>query len=44
MDEALKLKRDIFEKKNFRALNDGHKSNSSNEDNSLSSLKYFFSI
>ncbi|CAD8179921.1 unnamed protein product [Paramecium pentaurelia] len=38
MDEALKLKRNIFEKNNFRALNDGHKSNSSNEDNSLSSF------
>ncbi|CAD8192002.1 unnamed protein product [Paramecium octaurelia] len=38
MDEALKLKRNIFERKNFRALNDGHKSHSSNEDSSLSSF------
>ncbi|CAK87690.1 unnamed protein product (macronuclear) [Paramecium tetraurelia] len=38
MDEALKLKRNIFERKNFRALNDGHKSHSSNEDGSLSSF------
>ncbi|CAD8084275.1 unnamed protein product [Paramecium sonneborni] len=37
MDQALKLKRNIFERKNFRALNDGHKSDNSNENNSFSS-------
>ncbi|CAD8117019.1 unnamed protein product [Paramecium sonneborni] len=37
IDEALKLKRNIFERKNFRALDDGHKSDNSNVDNSYSS-------
>ncbi|CAD8196983.1 unnamed protein product [Paramecium pentaurelia] len=38
IDEAMKLKRNIFDRKNFRALNDGHKSDNSNDDNSLSNI------
>ncbi|CAD8106695.1 unnamed protein product [Paramecium sonneborni] len=38
IDEALKDKRNIFERNNFRALNDGHKEESSEDDNYLSSV------
>ncbi|CAK56624.1 unnamed protein product (macronuclear) [Paramecium tetraurelia] len=38
IDEALKHKRKIFDSMNFRALNDGHKGESSEDDDYLSSV------